>query len=172
MPPHTAAAPTRRLALNATLHCLTGCSIGEILGMVIGTAWHWPNLPTIVLSIVLAFAFGYALTIRPLRRAGIPLPNAARLALAADTLSITVMELVDNGLMIVIPGAMEAHVDQPLFWGSLLFSLSIAGVVAYPVNLWLVRRGSGHAVLPGHDHGGTGTGPGDEHHRHPPAASH
>ena len=156
--PHMASAdPTRRLAFSATLHCLMGCSIGEILGMVIGTAWHWPNLPTIVLAIVLAFAFGYALTIQPLRRAGIPVRRAARLALASDTLSITVMELVDTWLMLVIPGAMNAHIDQPLFWGSLLLSLLVAGVAAYPVNLWLVRRGSGHALLP-------------EHHHHPPAA--
>ena len=167
MPSRAFPNPTRRLAFSATLHCLTGCSIGEILGMVIGTAWHWPNPPTIVTSIVLAFAFGYALTIRPLRSAGIPFPSAARLALASDTVSITVMEVVDNGLMLVIPGAMDAHIDQPLFWGSLLFSLFAAGVLAYPVNLWLIRRGSGHAVLPGHHHGGTGTGPGGEHHHHP-----
>ena len=171
MPAHDSSGPTRRLAFSATLHCLTGCSIGEILGMAIGTAWHWPNLQTIVVSIVLAFVFGYAMTIRPLRRAGIPWPNAARLALASDTLSITVMELVDNGLMIAIPGAMDAHVDQPLFWGSLLLSLLMAGVAAFPVNLWLVRRGSGHAVLPGHHHGGGGTSPDEPHHRHPPPAA-
>jgi len=141
---------TRRLALSATLHCLTGCSIGEVLGMVIGTALHWSNLTTVVTSIVLAFFFGYALTVRPLLRAGLPLGTAARLALASDSLSIAIMELVDTGLMLIIPGAMDAHVDQPLFWGSLAISLVLAGIAAYPVNLWLIRRGAGHALIHGH----------------------
>ena len=149
--------PTRRLALRATLHCLTGCSIGEVLGMVIGTALHWPNVPTIILSIVLAFLFGYGLTVGPLRRAGIPFRKAARLALASDTLSIAVMELVDTALMLVIPGAMDAHVDQPLFWSSLGLALVIAGLAAYPVNVWLIHHGGGHALL--HDHHGSGHGP-------------
>jgi len=159
---HAQADNTRKLAFSATLHCLTGCSIGEILGMVIGTALHWSNLPTIVVSIALAFAFGYLLTMMPLRRAGIPFPRAARLALASDTLSITIMEVVDTTLLLVIPGAMDAHIDQPLFWGSLAVALLLAGVAAYPVNVWLIRRGGGHALLPHHqDHG--------NHHAHPPS---
>lgn len=160
---------TRRLALSATVHCLTGCSIGEVLGMVLGTAWHWPNSSTIAASILLAFVFGYALTIQPLRRAGLSLGTAARLALAADTLSIAVMELVDTALMLLIPGAMDAHIDQALFWGSLGLALFLAGVAAYPVNLWLIRRGSGHAVLHGHHHGPAAPGADPEHHRHGPA---
>ena len=150
-----------RLALSATIHCLTGCSIGEVLGMVIGTALHWPNLPTVVVSIILAFFFGYALTVQPLLRAGLPLRNAARLALASDSLSIAVMELVDTGLMLIIPGAMDAHLDQPLFWGSLALSLVLAGFAAYPVNLWLIRRGAGHALVH-NQHGHEAT----QHHEH------
>jgi hypothetical protein len=146
---------TRRLALSATLHCLTGCSIGEVLGMVVGTALHWRNLPTLVLSIASAFVFGYVLTMLPLRRSGIPFPRAARLALASDTLSITVMEVVDTVLLLIIPGAMDAHIDQPLFWGSLALALLVAGVAAYPVNVWLIRRGGGHALLPHHRGHGT-----------------
>jgi hypothetical protein len=141
---------TSRLALSATLHCLTGCSIGEILGMVVGTALHWPNLPTIVLSIFLAFVFGYALTMRPLRRAGVPLARAVRLALASDTVSITIMEIVDNAFLLAVPGAMDAHVDELLFWGSLVASLLVAGVAAYPANRWLIARGRGHALIHHH----------------------
>ena len=136
-----------RLALTATLHCLTGCSIGEVLGMVIGTALHWSNFATVVASIALAFVFGYALTIRPLRRAGIPLPHAIRLALAADTVSITIMEIVDTSLMLAVPGAMNAHIDELLFWISLAAALVLAGLAAYPVNRWLISRGRGHAVV-------------------------
>ncbi len=149
-----------RLALSATLHCLAGCSIGEVLGMAIGTALSWSNLPTIVLSVVLAF-FGYGMTLRPLRRAGVPLPSAWRLAIASDTLSITVMEIVDNAFMLAVPGAMDAELDDPLFWGSLLASLLVAGAAAYPVNRWLIARGRGHAlVAEHHDHASLPPGPG------------
>jgi len=136
-----------RLALSATLHCLTGCSIGEVLGMVIGTALHWGNGPVIAISVVLAFAFGYMLTMRPLLRSGLAFGQAVRLALAADTASIIVMEIVDNLIMLVIPGAMDAHLGAPLFWGSLALSLVLAGIAAFPVNRWLIRRGRGHAVV-------------------------
>lgn len=142
-----------RLALSATLHCLTGCAIGEVLGMAIGTGLHWGNLETIALAVVLAFAFGYALTIRPLLRAKLPLKRALGLALAADTASITVMEIVDNLIMLAIPGAMDAHIDSILFWASLAFALAVAGVAAYPINRWLIARGKGHAVvMKHHDH--------------------
>jgi len=139
-----------RLALSATIHCLIGCSIGEVLGMVIGTALHWRDLPTIVLSVALAFLFGYALTMRPLLVSGLPLAKATRLALAADTMSIAVMELVDNGIMLTVPGAMDAHVSDVLFWATLAISLLVAGVAAYPVNQWLIARGRGHAVVHAH----------------------
>lgn len=138
------------LAWSATLHCLTGCAIGEVLGMVIGTALGWGNMETIVLAVVLAFVFGYALTMRPLLGAGMGLARAARLALAADTASITVMEIVDNLIMLVIPGAMDAPLDSVLFWGSLAFALAVAGVAAFPVNRWLIARGRGHAVVHAH----------------------
>ena len=148
---HHAHAPSlNRLAASATLHCLTGCSIGEVLGMAIGTGLHWANLPTVTLSVVLAFAFGYALTMRPLRRAGVAFGRAARLALAADTVSITIMEIVDNAIMLAIPGAMDAHLTEPLFWGSLAGSLVVAGLAAYPANRWLIARGKGHAVVHSH----------------------
>ena len=147
----------RRTALSATVHCLTGCAIGEVLGMVIGTALDWHNAGVVALSVVLAFFFGYALTVRPLLASGLPLRQAARLALAADTLSITIMEIVDNGLMLVIPGAMNAGLGTARFWGSLVISLLIAGAAAFPVNWWLVARGRGHAVVHGHH------GPGDPH---------
>lgn len=139
-----------RLALSATVHCLTGCSIGEVLGMVIGTALGWNNGPTIAVSIALAFLFGYAFTLLPLRRGGLTLGAAARLALAADTLSITVMEVVDNSVMLVVPGAMDAGLSEPRFWVTLLLSLLVAGVAAYPVNRWLIRRGRGHALVHAH----------------------
>ena len=136
-----------RLALSATLHCLAGCSIGEILGMVIGTALNWSNLLTVTISIILAFVFGYAFTIRPLRHAGIPLPRAVRLALASDTVSITIMEIVDTSIMLAVPGAMRAHIDERLFWISLTAALVTAGVAAYPANRWLISRGRGHAIV-------------------------
>ena len=138
------------LAWSATLHCLTGCAIGEVLGMVIGTALGWGNLETIALAVVLAFLFGYALTMRPLLVSGMPLRQAAKLALAADTASITVMEIVDNAIMLVIPGAMDASLDSFLFWGSLALALALAAVAAFPVNRWLIARGKGHAVVHTH----------------------
>ena len=138
------------LAWSATLHCLTGCAIGEVLGMVIGTALGWGNLETIALAVVLAFFFGYALTMRPLLGAGMGLRRAARLALAADTASITVMEIVDNVIMLAIPGAMDAPLDSALFWGSLALALALAAVAAFPVNRWLIARGRGHAVVHAH----------------------
>ena len=142
----------RQLAFSATLHCLTGCAIGEVLGMVIGTGLGWDDVPTIALSVALAFLFGYSLTLRPLLASGIAFAAAARLALAADTLSITVMEIVDNAIMLAIPGAMDAGPRSALFWGSLVVALGIAFVAAFPVNYWLIRRGRGHAVV--HQHHG------------------
>jgi len=138
------------LAWSATLHCLTGCAIGEVLGMVIGTALGWGNLATIALAVVLAFLFGYALTMRPLLVSGMRLRAAAKLALAADSASITVMEIVDNAIMLVIPGAMDAPLDSLLFWGSLAFALAVAAVAAFPINRWLIARGKGHAVVHAH----------------------
>lgn len=135
-----------RLAWSATLHCLTGCAIGEVLGMVIGTALGWGNPATIALAVALAFLFGFALTLVPLLKAT-GLRTALKLALAADTASITVMEIVDNGIMLVIPGAMDAALDSFLFWGSLAFALAVAAVAAFPLNRWLIARGKGHAVV-------------------------
>ena len=139
-----------RLAFSATVHCLTGCAIGEVLGMVIGTAFGWGNFETVVLSIVLAFLFGYSLTMLPLLRGGLVLAAAVPLALASDTVSIAVMEIVDNAIMVVIPGALGAGLANLLFWDSLAASLLIAGVVAFPVNRWLIARGKGHAVVHAH----------------------
>jgi len=138
-----------RLAARATTHCLTGCAIGEVLGLVIGTALAWETVPTIVLAIGLAFVFGYGFTLWPLVRSGMALGAAAGLALAADTLSITVMEIVDNGIILIIPGAMDAGLGSALFWGSLAVALGIAWLVAFPVNRWLIARGRGHAVVHG-----------------------
>ncbi len=146
-----------RLSFSATLHCLTGCAIGEVLGLVIGTALGWGNVATIALAVVLAFFFGYSLTMLPLLRSGLALGAAIPLALAADTLSITVMEIVDNAVMLVVPGAMEAGLASPLFWGSLAFALAVAFVAAFPVNRYLIARGRGHAVV--HEHHG-------DHHGH------
>jgi hypothetical protein len=139
-----------RTAFSATLHCLTGCAIGEVLGMVIGSALGWGNFATIGLAVVLAFFFGYGLTMLPLLRSGIALGAALPLAFASDTLSITVMEVVDNLIILVIPGAMEAGLGSLLFWGSLAVALAIAFVAAYPVNRYLIARGKGHAVV--HEH--------------------
>jgi hypothetical protein len=139
-----------RLALSATLHCLTGCAIGEILGLVIGTALGWGDVATIALAVALAFLFGYAFTFVPLVRGGLALGAAVGIALAADTLSITVMEIVDNAIILAVPGAMEAGLDSLLFWGSLALALAVAFVAAYPVNRWLIGRGKGHAVVPHH----------------------
>jgi hypothetical protein len=144
--------PLNRSAFSATLHCLTGCSIGEVLGMVIGTVLGWGNFATIVLAIVLAFFFGYALTMVPLLRSGIALGAALPLAFASDTISITIMEIVDNLIILVIPGAMDAGLGNLLFWGSLAFALAIAFVAAFPVNRYLIARGKGHAVV--HKHHG------------------
>ncbi|MEH0422567.1 DUF4396 domain-containing protein [Streptomyces sp. B21-083] len=148
---HTPAA-SWAVAVQATLHCLTGCAIGEVLGMVVGTAFGWGNLPTTVLAIVLAFVFGYSLTLRGVLRAGVDLRTAVRVALAADTLSIAVMELVDNGVIVLWPGAMDAHLDDLLFWGALAISLTIAFVVTTPVNKWTIGRGKGHAVVHQYHH--------------------
>lgn len=145
-----AADSLNRVAFSATVHCLTGCAIGEVLGMVIGTALGLGDAETIAIAVVLAFIFGYALTMLPLLRSGLPLSQAARTALAADSASITVMEIVDNLIMLAIPGAMDAPLDAPMFWGSLAVALCIAGVAAYPVNRWLIARGRGHAVV--HQH--------------------
>ena len=141
-----------RLALSATLHCLTGCAIGEVLGMVIGTALEWSDGATIVLAVVLAFFFGYSLTIAPVLSSGLPLRAALRVAFAADTLSIAVMEIVDNAVMLLVPGAMEAGLGSFLFWGSLAFALFVAFVVTVPVNRWLIARGRGHAVVHQYHH--------------------
>ncbi len=151
---HHAAPPaaTWGMAVRATLHCLTGCAIGEVLGMVIGTAFDLSNLITIVLSIVLAFAFGYGLTMRSVLRSGVDLRTAVTVALAADTVSITVMELLDNAVLLVVPGALDAGLDTSLFWGSLAFSLVVAFIVTTPVNRWLIGRGKGHAVTRQYHH--------------------
>jgi hypothetical protein len=135
------------MAMKATLHCLTGCAIGEILGMVIGTALTWGNLPTTLLAIALAFLFGYSLTLFAVVRAGLSLKAAFKVALAADTVSIAVMELVDNGVIVVVPGAMDAHLSDGLFWATLLGGLAIAFVITTPVNKWMIGRGKGHAVV-------------------------
>jgi len=144
-----------RFALSATIHCLTGCAIGEVLGMSIGTALGWSDFQTIALAVALAFFFGYSLTMLPLLRGGLTLAAAVPLALASDTLSIAVMEIVDNAIMLLIPGAMDAGLTNVLFWGSLAVALLIAGAVAYPVNRWLIARGKGHAVV--HAHHGHGS---------------
>jgi hypothetical protein len=141
------AASLNSLAFSATAHCLTGCAIGEVLGFVIGTALGWSDAATMALAIALAFLFGYSLTMLPLLRSGLALGAVVPLALAADTFSITVMEIVDNAIMLLIPGAMEAGLGDPLFWGSLAVALAIAFVAAFPVNRWLISRGKGHAVV-------------------------
>src|SRR5688500_15279403 len=138
------------VAFSATAHCLTGCAIGEVLGFVIGTALGWSDFPTMALAIALAFLFGYSLTMLPLLRSGLALNAVVPLALAADTFSITVMEIVDNAIMLLIPGAMEAGLGDFLFWGSLAFALAVAFVAAFPVNRWLIARGKGHAVVHAH----------------------
>jgi hypothetical protein len=135
------------LAVSATLHCLTGCAIGEVAGMAIGTAIGLSDLATVLLAVALAFLFGYGLTSLPLLRAGLALGAVVPIALAADTLSIATMEIVDNAIMLVIPGAMEAGIGSLLFWGSLSFALAIAGLIAVPVNRYLISRGRGHAVV-------------------------
>ena len=153
---HHGHASLNATAWSATLHCLTGCAIGEVAGMVIGSALGWGNAATIALAVALAFVFGYALTMLPLLKTGLPLKQVAGLALASDTASITVMEIVDNAIMLAIPGAMDAGLDSVLFWASLAVALAIAAVAAFPVNRWLIARGRGHAV-------------GHQHHAHAPA---
>jgi hypothetical protein len=135
------------VAFSATVHCLTGCAIGEVLGMAIGTALGFSDLATIALAVALAFFFGYLLTSLPLLRSGMALGAVIPIALASDTLSIATMEVVDNLIMLTIPGAMDAGLGSLLFWGSLAFALVIAGLVALPVNRWLIARGRGHAVV-------------------------
>jgi Domain of unknown function (DUF4396) len=139
-------------AAAATLHCLTGCAIGEVLGMVIGTATGMSNAATVVLSIALAFVFGYALTMRGVLASGVGFHQALRVALAADTVSIAVMEIVDNGVIVTVPGAMDAGLTDALFWASLAVSLVIAFAVTTPVNRWMMSRGRGHAVVHAHHH--------------------
>ena len=138
------------LAFSATAHCLTGCAIGEVLGMIIGTALGWSNGATIVLSIALAFLFGYSLTSLPLLRSGMALSAVIPIALASDTVSITIMEIVDNAIVLLIPGAMDASLDEIGFWAALAAALLIAGAAAFPVNRWLLARGKGHAVVHAH----------------------
>ena len=135
------------VAVSATLHCLTGCAIGEVLGLVIGTALGLSDLATIALAVALAFFFGYLLTSLPLLRAGLALAAVVPIAFASDTASIAVMEIVDNAIVLAIPGAMDAGLGDLLFWGSLAFALAIAGLVAFPLNRWLLKRGKGHAVV-------------------------
>lgn len=144
--------PGWKMAASATLHCLTGCAIGEVLGVVIGTMFGWPSVPTIVLAVALAFVFGYALTMRGVLRAGVGVRRALRIALAADTVSIAVMEVVDNVVLIGVPGAMAAGLADALFWAALAFALAVAFVVTVPVNRWLIARDSGHAVVHQYQH--------------------
>jgi hypothetical protein len=153
-----------RLAATATGHCLTGCALGEIAGLAIATALGWGNLASILLAVALAFVFGYSFTSLPLLRAGMTLSVVIPIALAADTFSITVMEIVDNAIVLVVPGAMNAKLGDLLFWGSLSLALAIAFAAAWPVNRALIARGKGHAVV--HQHHGHGHGDEDHGHDH------
>lgn len=139
-------------AAQATLHCLTGCAAGEILGLIIGTALSLPGIATVALAIALAFLFGFSLTIRGLLGHGIALKAAAKVALAADALSITVMEIVDNAVMLLIPGAMDKGLGNPVFWASMALALLVAYLAAVPVNRYLISRGQGHALVHKHHH--------------------
>ncbi|HMI98247.1 MAG TPA: DUF4396 domain-containing protein [Gaiellaceae bacterium] len=141
-----------RSAFAATTHCLTGCAIGEVLGMVVATALGWGNAASILISVVLAFFFGYSLTIRPILRAEVPLQRALPLAFASDTASIGVMEAVDNAFILLVPGAISAGLANWLFWWSLVVSLMVAFVFAFPLNRWLIARGRGHAVVHAYMH--------------------
>ncbi|WP_433514342.1 DUF4396 domain-containing protein [Nonomuraea sp. CA-143628] len=149
---HAPPTATWTVAAQATLHCLTGCAIGEVLGMVIGTAAGLSNFTTVVLSVVLAFVFGYGLTMRGVLRAGVGFRDALKVALAADTVSIAVMEVMDNAVVVLVPGAMDAGLTSWLFWASLAGSLVVAFVVTTPVNKWLISRGKGHAVVHQYHH--------------------
>ncbi len=149
----TAPSELTRQAMSATLHCLTGCAIGEVLGLVLGTWWGWDDAPTIVLAVALAFLFGYALSMAPVLRAGVPLRTALGVVLAADTLSITVMEVVDNGVMLAVPGAMDAHLGDALFWAAMAVAFFVAFWVTLPVNRALLARGKGHAISHQYMHG-------------------
>ncbi|MFF5452677.1 DUF4396 domain-containing protein [Streptomyces sp. NPDC012950] len=151
-PHHSPGGASWSTAARATLHCLTGCAVGEVLGMVIGTALGWGNVPTTALAVVLAFFFGYALTLRGLLAAGLGFRAALKVALAADTLSIAVMELIDNGVIALWPGAMDAHLSDPLFWTVLAIALAAAFVITTPVNKWMIGRGKGHAVVHPYHH--------------------
>jgi len=156
--PHSARS-LNAVAFSATVHCLTGCAIGEVLGMVVGTALGFGDAATIALSIVLAFLFGYGLTSMPLLRSGMALAAVVPIALASDTVSIAIMEVVDNALMLAVPGAMDAGLDDVRFWGSLALALLVAGAAAFPVNRWLIARGRGHAVVHAHHGAGPAIGP-------------
>ncbi|MGJ7416205.1 DUF4396 domain-containing protein [Streptomyces cinereoruber] len=151
-PHHSPGGASWSTAARATLHCLTGCAVGEVLGMVIGTALGWGNVPTMILAVALAFFFGYALTLRGLLAAGLGFRAALKVALAADTLSIAVMELIDNGVIALWPGAMDAHLSDPLFWTVLALALAAAFVITTPVNKWMIGRGKGHAVVHPYHH--------------------
>ena len=143
---------TWKTAISATLHCLTGCAMGEVLGMVLATWWGWSTAPSVVLAVVLAFFFGYLLTFVGVRRAGLDVRTAVRTALAADTISILVMEVVDNAVLVFVPGAMDAELLDWFFWGTLAFALAVTFVVTVPVNRWMIGRGKGHAVVHEHHH--------------------
>lgn len=142
-----------RTAITATLHCLTGCAIGEVLGLALATWWGWATAPSVALAVVLAFVFGYSFTLVPVLRSGMTVRRAVGVALAADTVSIVTMEIVDNGVMLVVPGAMDAGLGDALFWGALAFALLVAFVLTVPVNRWLIARARGHAVVHGLHHG-------------------
>lgn len=141
-----------KTAASATLHCLTGCAVGEVVGMVITTIWSWSSVPSVALSIILAFIFGYSFSMRPLLSHGLSLKKAMRLALAADTASIATMEAGDNVFILLVPGAINAGLNTSLFWISLIISLAVAFVVAFPLNRYLIARGKGHAVVHNYHH--------------------
>ena len=143
---------TTKSAIQATLHCLAGCAVGEVLGMVIGSAIGLHELATVGLAIVLAFFFGYLFSIWPILKSGVSTRRAIKITLAADTVSIATMEIVDNAIMLLIPGAMAAGLSSGLFWGSLVVALGVAFVVTVPVNRFLIARGKGHALMHEHHH--------------------
>jgi hypothetical protein len=162
---HAEAASLNRLAVSATTHCLTGCVIGEVLGMVIGTALGWSELATMALAIALAFLFGYALTSYPLVRAQLAFGTVVTTAFASDTVSIAIMEAIDNAFILMVPGAMEAGLDEPLFWGPLLGGFVIAFPFAFLANRYLIARGKGHALVHEYHHG-QGAHDAHAHHAH------